>query len=243
MLGILTFVPQELSPLLRQLRDRRRIPVAYGRAWTGLLGGIPTALTAAGSGPQNAERAFEALLEAVSPRTVAVCGVAAGLDPRLRVGDVVVADTVIGPGGTRFPVIQHESLPNSGEEARMGPLLTVPRVLVTAGEKRAVAGQALAADIETATVAQAAQSAVMPWCAVRAISDTADESLPLDFNRCLGTGGGIEIAAVLRELARRPTALPGLLRLSRSTTLACASLARFASGYLPAWYRSLTLPG
>ena len=56
------------------------------------------------------------------------------------------------------------------------------RVLVMVEEKAAFPScLGHAADMETATIAGAARAAELPWCALRAVSDRADEGLALDF--------------------------------------------------------------
>jgi hypothetical protein len=117
--------------------------------------------------------------------------------------------------------------------------VTVGRVLIGGDEKRQAAGLGWIADMESLHIGRLAQAAGIPWCVMRGVSDSASDGLPLDFNKCLGEDGGVRTSLVLRELARRPGALPGLIRLGMATSRAAEALAQAADIYLPHWYRTV----
>lgn len=240
MLAILTFVPQEAAPLLRRLAGRWRVASKHRPIYFGELAGVPAALTIAGAGGRNAVLGLEALRAAAPIRAVAACGVAGGLDPALKVGDVVLASQVRSSGGDGPPLLPHPCpLPEGLPFLRVAPIVSGTQVLITREQKQAHAGAGAAVDMETAAVAAEAVRLGLPWCALRAISDAADDDLPLDFNRCVTANGDIPLARVLIELARHPGALPGVIRLGRSTALAARRLAEAGEAYLPGWYGSL----
>src|SRR5207249_3282791 len=68
--------------------------------------------------------------------------------------------------------------------------------------------------------------------AVRAVSDTAESSLPYDFSRALDARGRIRMGAVLTAVARQPQRIPALLRLARDCRWAATQLAGFLDQYL-----------
>ena len=240
MLAILTFVPQEASALLRPLSGRQRVPHPSVRIHRGQFAGVPAAVCLVGTGAIRARRGLGAVQAALSPTAVAVCGVAAALAPDLQRGEVVVASQVLDSAGAAFtPTSTGTDLPAGSPPARHGSILTVDQVLVSAEHKSAAARSAIAADMETAAISSMAEAAGLPWCALRAISDIADETLPIDFNRCLDNLGSVHIPRVVAATLARPTAIPALARLGRNTSLACAALADFAVQYLPAWYPSV----
>jgi adenosylhomocysteine nucleosidase len=106
---------------------------------------------------------------------------------------------------------------------------------VTAAEKLLLGEEtgALAVDMESAAVMRQAAAAGVPALALRAISDRAGESLPLDFNLCLDTHGQLRLARLLLLLARHPRAIGPLTRLGRQSAAAGRSLARFIGDHLP----------
>ena len=69
--------------------------------------------------------------------------------------------------------------------------------------------------------------------AIRAVSDGVDEDLPLDIDRIL-SNGQVSIPRVLGQVARRPQALPGLMRLGKQSKNAAESLAHFLDLYIGA---------
>jgi hypothetical protein len=72
----------------------------------------------------------------------------------------------------------------------------------------------------------------VPFAVVRAISDTAEEELPLDFNRLLRADGRLDVGHLLGALVRRPARVGQLLRLQRQCRLASARLAEVLLGLL-----------
>jgi adenosylhomocysteine nucleosidase len=69
---------------------------------------------------------------------------------------------------------------------------------------------------------------------VRAISDGANEDLPIDFNRILSAGNRPSVGKALVQLAKNPLALFSLIRFGRQSQRAAAGLASFLDGYCEA---------
>jgi 4-hydroxy-3-methylbut-2-en-1-yl diphosphate reductase len=108
-----------------------------------------------------------------------VAGVAGGLAPGIRVGDVVVATEVLGPREERAecpsaPMLA-DALRRLGLTVHMGPIRSERRVLAGAARRRSLAATgALAVDTESVWLAPAGGE---PFAVVRVISDTADAPL------------------------------------------------------------------
>lgn len=106
-------------------------------------------------------------------------------------------------------------------------LHSIDRVAVTATEKRELRERtgAAAVDMESAAIAGKASAWGVPFFAIRAVSDTAQEDMPLDFNLYRGADGRfsrfrIALAALTRPFSR----VPALLRLDRNCRMAAESL-------------------
>lgn len=85
-------IPQELALLRSELDDR----VENESGWfSGILRERPVVLAKSGIGKVNAAVVTTQLIERLRPRIVLFTGVAGGLDPALRVGDVVVGERTI----------------------------------------------------------------------------------------------------------------------------------------------------
>lgn len=116
------------------------------------------------------ERRWQAVISA---------GFAGGASAGLQVGDLVIASEVIEEStGRRFkPTGSWDSGRVAG--ARVGPFLTVEKALAAPAEKseRGKRFGALAVEMETAGIAEAAARAGVPWVGLRAILDPMEEPL------------------------------------------------------------------
>jgi 4-hydroxy-3-methylbut-2-enyl diphosphate reductase len=146
---------------------------------TGLrAAGLPTGcVRRTGMGPRRS-RAGAAPLLGPEVTAVAVAGFCGAVDPRLRVGDVVVADRVDGPaGGLACPSAGTLAGALAGRDltVRTGPVRTVARPAV--GHRRAaVTGDgALAVDMESAVLAGLAEG--RPLAVLRVVLDSPSAEL------------------------------------------------------------------
>jgi adenosylhomocysteine nucleosidase len=89
-------------------------------------------------------------------------------------------------------------------------------------------------EMESFEILREAQAAGVPAVAVRAISDTVGEDLPLDMNQVFTDQGQVSIPRVLGQVALKPQSLPGLIRLGRNSRIAAQSLAHFLDSYVVA---------
>jgi len=208
----------------------------------GSLGTKDLLLLVGGMGQKRAGIAAEMSLREWQPDLLVMAGVAGALSAELNVADVIAANAIC----TGADWLTASLVPQfTAGSHHTGCLLSIADVLVTADDKRqAVAnlpqhptanGQhpiPLAVEMETAAVAQAAMRYGVPWAAVRAVSDTATESLPLDFNRLRTPNGDLPTSRVALAAITHPSAIPGLIRLGKNTNLAAEALARFLKGWL-----------
>ena len=72
----------------------------------------------------------------------------------------------------------------------------------------------------------------IPAIAIRAISDSVDDDLPLDMNRIFTDEGQVSIPRVLGQVALHPRAVPDLVRLGQNSKTAAESLANFLDKYI-----------
>ena len=111
-------------------------------------------------------------------------------------------------------------------------LLSSSNMVVTAEGKSRLGSMAEAVEMESFAVLTEATSRNVPAIAIRAISDAADEDLPMDFSRALDHEGKVNGSKVARSLARAPHKLPALLRLGCNSRRAAAKLAEFLDAYI-----------
>jgi hopanoid-associated phosphorylase len=154
-------------------------------------------------------------------------GIAGGLAPGLRSGDLVIGTAVrTSAGGWAC---------DPGLAARlMAALPGASRGLVWGGDVIVDTSAAKAAlhrdsgadivDLESAALAAAAVAAGLPFGVLRAVADPAAHGLPPAALVGLDAEGRPAVGPVLRALARSPGQLPALIRLGRQSGTAMAAL-------------------
>jgi adenosylhomocysteine nucleosidase len=156
----------------------------------------------------------EALRERRNVDGIVSTGFCGALDPALCVGDIVVSgDGVASP-----------------RAFVRGEILSMDRVAVTAVEKRDLRERtgAVAIEMESAAVAAKAREWGVPFRCIKAVSDTAAEDLPLDFNLYRDPAGRFSRSRIALAAMRSPlTAIPALLRLDRNCRHAADKLGEF----------------
>jgi len=176
-----------------------------------------------GMGPERAHGTVAGWLRESRPMLVLNAGFAGGLNPALPAGTVLFA--------TEHPDWARR-LRAAG--AVPGRFTTTTRILRTAAEKTELRRDtgADAVDMESEAVASACRAAGVPVAIVRAISDGADDDLPLDFPAFLREDGSLDLLGLTGAVWRRPRAWVGLWRLARQSRRAGRALARVLAGVL-----------
>ena len=141
-------------------------------------------------------------------------GFCGALDPALAAGAIVVCGET--PARPAASFVQ-------------GRIISADRVAVTAEEKRELrqSSGAVAVDMEFAEVSRIAEEWGVPVRAIRAVSDTAADDMPLDFNRYRDHNGRFSRGRIALAALARPFVIPGLVRLERNCRLAADQLGEF----------------
>ena len=200
----------------------------------GALIRTPNVVPVAGGGDGTALRAkLEACLIKERPAAVVSVGLGGALSPALQVGDWVVADRVLHGPGAAVPsnalTVQLRSLLQKAfreGHVHIGAIAASEVMLVDAASKLALhtLTGALAVDMESHIAGQFAAAHGLPFAALRVISDGADRALPKAAQAGMKKDGGMDILAVLRELATDPRQLPALIRTGREAKVAFQKL-------------------
>jgi nucleoside phosphorylase len=167
-----------------------------------------------GMGAERMERVVGLAHKAFEPHLYVLVGFSVGLDQSLKVGDIV-RDERSAP-----VLVEGKHGYRTGRVATCG-------FLNTASQKRAFAEKhpgCLVADLETEAFLSAVPSHVGS-VVLRAVSDTVDSDLPLNFGELSTDRGFPDVRAICKRLARRPLLLPKLLKLGRDAAVAAQSLA------------------
>jgi adenosylhomocysteine nucleosidase len=208
---VLSFaLPEESRDIVRALAGARRSGSAALPVIAGTLAGREVVIVHSGMGMDSASARIGAFLESHAPSLWIASGFGGGLDPELRIGDIVVARNFSEPS----LLTAIASLP-----ARPGTLITTREVIETAAQKKDLARHtgATVVDMETAAIRRLCAARGVPMLAVRAISDSACQALPVP-------------AAVWFDTARqRPRPLPLVVYLAAHPGR-IAAFVRFVKG-------------
>ena len=155
-------------------------------------------------------------------------GLAGGLDPALRPGDLLVPHTVLA-GGRRFPSDPALCGLLGGSSPHV--LLGGERIVAEPGEKHVLwrTTGCAAVDLESAAVAEVATERNLPFAALRAVCDPADRAVPPAALAALDAGGSVTLGRVLVSLVHQPRQLAALLALARDAARARRSLVRHSA--------------
>lgn len=210
------------------------------------LRGLQVRIACSGGSAERA-RAEATRLIADGATALVSFGLAGGLAPDLRPGDLVLPETVRSPEGQSIatdPAWRQRlssRLEAGGVPAVRGTLAGSERVAATLSDKRTLfeTTGARAVDMESHAAAAIAHCADIPFLVIRAIADPADRVIPQSALEALRPDGRIRIPALLGGLIRQPSELIALVRLGRDTASALATLRRAAaqSGTLLAYDR------
>jgi adenosylhomocysteine nucleosidase len=187
-----------------------------------------------GMGPVAAGKAASELLEEGCTALLSF-GLAGGLDPQLRPGDVVVAEAIVTERGELFStdetwrrrVIRRLATGITVTEKR---LVGSDRPVLTPSAKRAAAEgwSAVAVDMESHAVGRTARRSGVPFIAIRAVADPAKRAIPAWLGEAIDGGGRPRLHVVARGALANPSDVPSLFRLARDRGAALAALSRVA---------------
>ncbi|MFZ0829095.1 MAG: hypothetical protein WAO02_16905 [Verrucomicrobiia bacterium] len=190
-----------------------------------------------GIGRKNAEKAVRELLPSSSPKLVLTCGFAGGLNPDLKLGEVVFetrfpsssrresAQTGIGSQSEPTHVGGYDQFVAAG--AKPARFFCADRIATTVAEKKRLRAEtgADAVEMESAAIHAVCRERGIPCATVRVISDTAGEDLPLDFNQLARPDKNLDYGKLALAVLKSPGKIGALLKLQKQTRFAAERLA------------------
>jgi nucleoside phosphorylase len=232
------FAPWRKLREFQPLRFRPRGASENTDVWETIIGDVCVSvyLTGIGRGlPSEAVEMREAFFTSKLDLAIS-SGLAGALKEGLKPGDLIVPHKVRtlrndanadSDSVFRGRAIQQGALP-------IETLITASRIVPTAEEKARLSFFGEAVDMESALVMAHFVAAAVPVLTIRAISDSADEDLPIDFDRCLTPQGAIKPLSLVNAIVRRPSKLPNLVRFGRQSNQAAQRLAGFLDEFIAA---------
>lgn len=221
----------------RAMPVERRIDIDGVNCFAGRQGDRAYWLVLTGIGPHAADAAASTVLKRQRAALAMSAGFAGALLPAAAVGDVIAATSVISGtfDGAWFqagaPLVSDDRVLHAvqaaaaqvGVTVRTGPLVSLATVVCRAVDKQKVSrlAGAIALDMESAAIGNAARAHGVPFAVLRTVSDVASEDLPLDFNVFLTPWGWLR---GMGAMILAPSSFVGLNRLRRQSRLAAGQL-------------------
>ena len=232
MLGIIGAMQEEVALLISELSDHSQQLSPGVTLHSGVLDGHDVLITEGGIGKVNAAMTTAALIAAGASQVI-FTGVAGGVHPELRVGDIVVSsdcvqhDVDVTALGYELGVIPGEALSWEADQTLREVALDAARELegLRAVEGRIASGDqfvasrekvqwlwetfgAACAEMEGAAVAQVCAKHNVPFVVIRSVSDTADHDANVDYREFMPKVAR-HAKQVVRGMLRRLTAQTG----------------------------------
>ena len=223
--GVLAPMPSELRPVVKAFGLRR------GRAGSldghvGRVGEADVVATTTGIGTELATAAARRMLDGGDVDHVVVVGIAGAIGPTSVVPDVIVPEVVVD-----WPELREHRPAPLGGLVGAGTIVTSdeygypPEVIADF-----IARGVVAVDMETVAVARVCVDAGVPWSAVRAISDRADDdTVDQDVISLVKPDGSPDLGRSLRYVVRHPGRISRLAALGRDASAAARAAATAAA--------------
>ena len=217
-LGIIFALPLEAHTFERRICDTKDFQGQECVIFEGRIANHPITWTISGVGRDAASRAAQLMIDGHRPHTLISAGFAGGLADDLERGNVLIPDKVLNDRHECvYTLASIDRIPFLVTKRRKPrALITVDSVITSREDKAQLRKNSNAdlVDMESAAVAQIAQEADIPFLAVRAISDTYDETLPPEVSTLSQPQSPIHrFGAALAAITRRPRAASDLWRL------------------------------
>lgn len=179
-----------------------------------------TLLILSGMGRERARQAAQKLVEAGAD-CLAGFGTAGALAPELRPGDLVLAEEVSEAekkyaASAELSATVREWLSRYGTTVHTGTLAGATQPVATVAAKQDLFAQtgAIAVDMESAGVLDAARRNGLPAFALRVIIDAAHVALPVAVLQRVDEFGEVDVPGLALDLARSPGQIPAVMRLA-----------------------------
>lgn len=237
---LVTFaVEAEFAPW-RALRAFKKIRINSGH-WSGgvevqevQIGACTVWVLLTGIGIKFSDFAVAGCLKGAGVNLVLSSGLAGSLNPEYGPEEIIVpkkVGTLKDASGLVLPTGPLTYAETRGAKV-IETLLTSDHIIGTHEEKTRLAIFGEAVDMESFHIASMFNGEAVPVIVIRAISDSSEEDLPIDFTKCLTSEGRLRPGALARELLERPSRLPELIRFGRQSRNAARKLSSFLDGFV-----------
>ncbi len=194
-IGVMCATDQELDHLLKKLENKAVEEKLMRSFVTGEYAGVTVVAVVGGVGKVNGAITAQELIQEFGVEKLIFTGLAGGLDPTVKIGDVVIGAEILHHDldmkimeNDQFPGMPTDFFPGDpemmelcrglGDNLRFGRIVT-GETFVTAKERDGIIQRfhPQCVDMESAAVAQVCWFFRIPLLVIRALSDNADEEV------------------------------------------------------------------
>lgn len=218
MIAVTFALPAESRDFIRSIRGRANDAGVIA----GSIGKTAIEVLHTGVGCVVAERRLRKYLERSTPDLVIAAGFAGATTDGCSIGDVILASNHSDPS-----LLASAETGLARFKPRKGNLFTASGVIDSATERADLWSreQAIAIDMETATIANICRESGLRLLSLRVLSDTPEEPFPLPANVLFDMQRQRTMARrLVRYLVGRPSSMVRLIRFSRQIRRARKSL-------------------
>ena len=206
MLGIIGAMEIEIKGIRALMTDKKERIISGISYVSGMLGSCEAVTAVCGIGKVFAAICTQSMILEYDPKVIINTGVAGGLSPQLRIGDIAIASQVVqhdmdlsalgDPRGlvpgldsiyieadTEISDMLSECVRSEGMNTLTGTIATGDQFVASVSKKEELIGEfsAVAAEMEGGSIGQVCRVNNKPFAVLRAISDSADESSVEDY--------------------------------------------------------------
>jgi len=242
-IGIVAALREEIKVIKEVVNPKEEWTINSFVHSRGFYRGWELVLVWSGMGEKNATEATKTLLNNFSPRAVISLGIAGAVDPRLQIGDLIVAQQIRFQHRPQALISADDQLVEAALRAGQrisiqtysGQLVTVTQVISSSEEKGRIYREtgALAVEMESGFVGEEATRMGCPFLAIRSISDTADYSFRVDVNQITTDNGDLHPGRFIRYCLRHPPALWELVKMKMNMGKATRQLGQLVREFIP----------
>ena len=192
-IGVMCATSQELEHLLEKLENKRTEEKLMRSFITGEYAGVTVVAVIGGVGKVNGAITAQELIQEFGVEKLIFTGLAGGLDPSVKIGDVVIGAEILHHD-LDMKIMENDQFPGMptdffrgdpellelcrglGDNLRFGRIVT-GETFITAKERDGIIERfhPQCVDMESAAVAQVCWFFKTPLLVIRALSDNADE--------------------------------------------------------------------
>jgi adenosylhomocysteine nucleosidase len=238
---LVTFALENEFAPWRAMHEFRAEKWSAGNVQVANVAGVEVGVLLTGMGPKRAGVAAAGVIWGDS-ESISACissGLAGALRAEYVVGEILAAKSVYSQTEQSERAVREVAcsaflvmLAAEQGATEVNRFYTGEQVVGTAGEKHALGHDSDAVEMESFEVVHEALAFGIPSVAIRAISDSVDDNLPIDMNRIVSADGSVSVPRVIGEVAKKPQSIPGLVRLGKNSRKAAENLAKFLDSYI-----------